>query len=152
MLTLNRNRPGWRDVVDAAPRNAEILIVDDEAPVRATLKKLVSHFGYNVKTAGSAEEADHWVNSVRFEVLLLDIELPRMKGVEFLEWALQRDPELAVIMMTGIDDPHVAEECIAAGARTYLVKPPEEKFLRMALKDALAMRRILVERNDLLQR
>lgn len=152
MLTLNRNRPGWKDVVDAAPRNAEILIVDDEAPVRATLKKLVSHFGYNVKTAGSAEEADHWVNSARFEVLLLDIDLPRMKGVEFLEWALQRDPELAVIMMTGIDDPHVAEECIAAGARTYLVKPPEEKFLRMALKDALAMRRILVERNDLLQR
>lgn len=151
MLTLKRSRLGWKELVERAPTHAEILIVDDEAPVRESLKKLVSGFGYGVKTAGSAEEADHWINSTHFDLLLLDIDLPRMKGVEFLQWALQKDPELAVIMMTGLDDPALAEECISAGARTYLVKPPEQKFLRMALRDALALRSVLVERNDLRQ-
>ena len=80
---------------------------------------------------------------------ILDIELPRMSGTEFLAWALKRDPELAVIMLTGIDLPEVAIECMNAGARTYLVKPVEKEFLELALRDALALRRVLVERNDL---
>ena len=61
---------------------------------------------------------------------------------------IARDPEMAVIMMTGLDMPEVAIECIDQGARTYLVKPVEVEFLRLALRDALAMRRVLVERND----
>ena len=83
---------------------------------------------------------------------MLDIELPRMKGVEFLSWAVSRDPEMAVIMMTGLDMPEVAIECIDHGARTYLVKPVAVEFLRLALRDALAMRRVLVDRNDLAER
>jgi len=75
-----------------------------------------------------------------------------MKGVEFLSWALSRDPEMAVIMLTGLDLPEVAIECIDQGARTYLVKPVEADFLRLALRDALAMRSVLVERNDLVSR
>lgn len=102
-----------------------------------------------MKAAGSAEEADQWLISERFDLLMLDIELPRMKGVEFLGWALTRDPEMAVIMLTGLDIPEVAIECMDHGARTYLVKPVETEFLRLALKDALAMRKVLVERNEL---
>ncbi len=85
-------------------------------------------------------------------VCILDIELPRMSGVEFLDWALRRDPEMAVLMLTGMDVPEIAIECINGGARTYLVKPVEVDFLRLALRDALAFRRILVERNDLVSR
>ena len=128
---------------------ARILIVDDEIEVRRGLQRLVTRFGYSVRTAASAEEADQWLNNERFDACLLDIELPRMKGVEFLGWALSRDPELAVIMLTGLDLPEVAIECLDAGARTYLVKPVEADFLRLALRDAVAMRRVLVERNDL---
>jgi DNA-binding NarL/FixJ family response regulator len=51
-----------------------------------------------------------WLTSERFDLLLLDIELPRMKGVEFLSWTLSRDPEMAVIMLTGLDIPEVAIE------------------------------------------
>ncbi|RMH22775.1 MAG: response regulator [Gemmatimonadetes bacterium] len=152
MLTSTRTRVGWQDVISEAPSSASILIVEDQPDIRRSLQKLVSAFGYQVKAAASAEEADTWLTAQRFEVILLDIELPRMKGIEFLQWALQRDPEVAVIMLTGLDDPRIAEECIDAGARTYLVKPVEEKFLRLALRDALAMRRILVDRNDLSQR
>ena len=104
------------------------------------------------KGASSAEDADRWLTSERFDLLLLDIELPRMKGVEFLSWALSRDPEMAVIMLTGLDIPEVAIECMDQGARTYLVKPIEVDFLRLALRDALGLRRVLVERNDLASR
>jgi DNA-binding NtrC family response regulator len=142
-------RLGWTDVIHNAPTNAQILIVEDEPDVRSGLERLLVKFGYQVKTAGSAEEADHWISSQRFDLLLLDIELPRMKGVEFLGWALDRDPEMAVIMMTGLDSPEIAIECVERGARAYLVKPADADFLRLAVRDALAMRKILVERNDL---
>ncbi len=132
-----------------APSRARILVVDDEVDVRESLQRLITGFGYSTRTAASSEEADTWLTSERFDVCLLDIELPRMKGIEFLGWALSRDPELAVIMLTGLDDPTLAIECIEAGARTYLVKPVEAEFLRLALRDALAVRRVLMERNDL---
>jgi len=145
---MAKSRSGWTDVLAHAPRAASILVVDDEAHIRDSLKRLVTHFGYDVKVAASAEEADSWMSSLRFDVVLLDIELPRMKGVEFLSWALEKDPEQAIIMLTGLDDPDVALECIDKGARTYLVKPIEADFLRSALRDALAMRQLLIQRND----
>ncbi len=142
-------RIGWRDVPGYAPEAARILVVEDEKPVRDSLVKLVSRYGYQVRGAASAEEGDSWLSSEDFHLVLLDIELPKMKGVEFLRWTLERSPETAVIMMTGLDDPALAIECLEEGARTYLVKPPEPEFLRLALRDALAVRRILQERNDL---
>lgn len=145
---MANKRHGWTEVLAKAPREAKVLVVDDEAHIRESLQRLVTHFGYEVKTAASAEEADHWVSSMRFDVVLLDIELPRMKGVEFLSWALEKDPEQAVIMLTGLDDPDLAIECIDKGARTYLVKPVEAEFLRLALRDAMALRQLLMERND----
>lgn len=145
---MSGKRIGWREAISAAPSRAQILVVDDEAPIRNSLQRLITGLGHNVRTAASAEEADQWMNSQRFDLVMLDIELPRMKGPEFLRWALKRDPELAVIMLTGVDDPEVAIECLDQGARTYLVKPVEVEFLRLALRDALAMRRLLIERND----
>ena len=142
-------RTGWKEVLARAPQKARILVVDDEVEVRRGLQRLVTRFGYTAKAAGSAEEADQWLSMERFDVCLLDIELPRMKGIEFLGWALRRDPEMAVIMLTGLDLPEVAVECIDHGARSYLVKPVEADFLRLALRDALAVRTLLVERNDL---
>jgi DNA-binding NtrC family response regulator len=144
-------RLGWTDILSRAPTRARVLVVDDEADVRKGLQRLVARFGYVVRSAASAEEADQWMNAERFDVCLLDIELPRMKGIEFLEWALGRDPEMAVIMMTGVDVPEVAIQCIDHGARTYLVKPVEAEFLRLALRDALAVRMVLLERNDLVR-
>jgi DNA-binding NtrC family response regulator len=126
-----------------------VLLVEDQADVRSALQRMVVRFGHSVRTAASAEEADQWLATERFDACLLDIELPRMTGLEFLDWALSRDPEMAVIMLTGVDVPEVAIQCLDRGARTYLVKPVDADFLRLALRDALAVRSVLVERNDL---
>ena len=143
------NRIGWQDLRSTSARRGRVLVVEDEPELRRVLQKLITGFGYTVHAAGSAEEADLCLSAERFDVCLLDIELPRMKGVEFLSWALKRDPELAVIMLTGLDAPELAIECIKAGARTYLVKPVSADFLHLAVQDAVALRRVLVERNDL---
>jgi DNA-binding NtrC family response regulator len=142
------SRLGWKDLV-SVPRGGTVLIVDDDADLRRSLQRLVTRLGYSVRTASSAEEADDLLSQKKFAICLLDIELPRMKGVEFLGWALRRDPEMAVIMLTGLDLPELAIECMDAGARTYLVKPVDAGFLRLALRDAMAMHLLLVERNDL---
>lgn len=142
-------RKGWTDVLSTGEAPARVLVVDDEKDVREGIGKLVASLGHEVKTAASAEEADHWLGAMDFQAMLLDIQLPRMTGVEFLGWALDRDPELAVVMLTGLDEPELAVRCIERGARTYLVKPVEAEFLRLALRDALGVRRLLVERNEL---
>ena len=141
-------RLSWADLALFDVNGACVLIVDDEPAIRGMLEKVVSGWGYSTKTAASAEEADQWLTSMRFDLVLLDIELPRMNGVEFLSWALAKDPELAVIMLTGLDNPDLALECLSKGARTYFVKPFDPAFIQHALRDAVVMRRLLVERNE----
>ena len=140
--------PGWRDALARGNGHARVLVVDDNPDIRRSLQRMVTSMGHTVRQAGSAEEADQWMAMERFESCLLDIELPRMSGVEFLDWALSRDPTLAVIMLTGLDAPELAIQCIDRGARTYLVKPIDPEFLRLALRDALAMRRLLRAASD----
>lgn len=143
-----KKRVSWADLADLHVAGASVLIVDDDPVIRRMLEKVVSGYGYSTKTAASAEEADHWLSAIRFHVVLLDIDLPRMNGVEFLTWALARDPEVAVIMLTGLDNPNIALECLSKGARTYFLKPFDSAFIRHALRDAVSMRQLLVERNE----
>ncbi len=146
---MNNRRIGWTDVLARTSDRGRVLIVEDDPDIRRSVGRLVSRFGHTIRAAASAEAADQYLSTERFDVCLLDIELPRMKGLEFLEWALKRNAEMAVIMLTGLDIREVAIRCIENGARTYLVKPVDADFLRLALKDALAVRSLLVERNDL---
>ena len=141
-------RTSWRDLVEGAPAHASILVVDDEPEIRKAVSRLLARSGYAPHVCASAEEADVLLAGTRYDVCLLDIELPRMSGVQFLQWALKRDPEMAVIMLTGVDAPEVALECLDSGARTYLVKPLEAPFLLRAVRDALSLRRLLVAYND----
>lgn len=137
----------WKEMLAGGPSSPRVLVVDDDANVRNGLARTLTRAGYSVRAAASAEEADHWMSTERFEACLLDIHLPRMPGTEFLAWAMMKDPEMAVIMLTGVDSPRVALECLDQGARTFLVKPVEASFLLSALRDAVAVRALLVEHN-----
>ena len=139
---------GWKTLLDTQARHGRILLVEDDHEVRRSLAETLTQLGYEVTGSSSAEEADCWLSRDRFELMLLDLELPGMHGMEFLAWSLARDPELAVIVLSGADSRDLAVRCIEAGARTYLLKPTELEFLRLAVRDAIALRRVLVERNE----
>lgn len=141
-------KTSWARLAEVAPRGARILVVDDDPDIRKALSRLLTREGHTVQTAGSAEEADQWLKTRRYELCLLDIELPRMSGVEFLSWVQARDPEMAVIMLTGLDSPELALECMDHGARTFLVKPIEAAFFLRAVRDAVAVRALLVAYNQ----
>lgn len=136
---------GWAQLASCRPSGSKILVVEDDRRNREALVRLLEEERYDVRAAASAEQADHWVSAMEFDLVLLDIELPGMNGVEFLEWALNRDPQLAIIMTTGVDAPEVALRCLRSGARTYLVKPLDPAFTREAVRDALVMRQLLQE-------
>ena len=139
---------GWTDLACTDVKGAKVLIVDDDPLLCRTLQRMITEFGYGTRTTSSAEEADQLMTNIRFDVVILDVKLPRMNGPEFLTWALARDPQLAVILLTGLDNPELAIECLQNGARTYFVKPVDPAFIRHALCDAVAVRRLLIEHNE----
>ncbi len=143
------DRLGWKTLVENAPTEAEILVVEDDPILLELTSSAIEDMGFTVRSAASAEAADQWMSAGELDLVLLDIDLPRINGVEFLEWALARQPELSVIMLTGLDDPELALRCLDHGARTYLVKPFDIDFLERAIRDALITRNLLVERNRL---
>lgn len=140
-------RIGWPDLKALGPVKARVLVVDDDPDIRGVLVRVLGTMGHEARAASSAEEADAWLSNEFFHLLLLDIDLPRMNGVEFLSWAFRRDPELAVVMITGHDELELALRCMDAGARTYLVKPLEMQVLQSVVRDALAVRELLASYN-----
>ena len=137
------SRPGWSNLDPLIPEHPSVLIVEDDEASAGALRRAVEKLGCVCRMADSAEAADRWVGSEHFHLILLDISLPRMNGIEFLHWVLSRSPTTAVIMVTGNDDIATAIRCIEAGSRTYLVKPIDFDVLRVAVRDALAMRTLL---------
>ena len=134
---------GWAEMARLQAKGSRILVVEDEDAAREGLVRLLEGQGYEVRGAGSAEHADHWLSASSFDLALVDIGLPGMDGIEFLRWALRRNPTLAVIMTTGVDRMEVALECLKAGARGYLIKPIDPLFLMEAVRDALILGRLL---------
>ncbi|MDT8369009.1 MAG: response regulator [Longimicrobiales bacterium] len=138
------SRPGWAHLDPLLPASPNVLIVEDDDATARSLAKVVESFGCRVRVTNSAEGADRWLSAEEVDLVLLDVQLPRMNGVEFLHWVLRRSPTTAVVMVTGNDDIGLALECMEGGARTYLVKPVEVPVLRIAVRDALAMRTLLL--------
>ena len=106
-----------------------ILVVDDELVVRDSLKEWLAEEGYTVAMAASGSEALAALEAGSFHLMLLDIKMPGMDGVEVLERAKSRSPELAVVMMTAYATVETAVEAMKVGALDYLIKPFEVDIL-----------------------
>jgi DNA-binding NarL/FixJ family response regulator len=139
----------WTGLMSRGRGPARVLVVDDEPLVRRSMVSAVQSLGYEAVAASSAEEALERLAEESFHAGLFDVRLPGLSGVDLLGQALERFPELAVVMLTGVGESSVALECLDLGARGYLLKPLDLAFLTWALNDAIALRALLVERNRL---
>jgi putative two-component system response regulator len=126
-----------------------ILIVDDEETIRLALRKFLRSRGYEVEIAGSGEQALDVLDKTSFSLMLCDVRMPGMTGVQVVPQARARDEDLAIIMLTAVNDAATATEVLSSGASDYLMKPVELADLHQAVDRALRKRADGIERRKL---
>jgi cyclic di-GMP phosphodiesterase len=128
-----------------------VLVVDDEEGIRQALNRFLTRQGYRVLQAASGAEALEHQAAEQPQLMLSDIRMPNMSGVELVPKALALDADLAIIMLTAIDEPRTAIECLKLGACDYLIKPVDLDELEMSLQRALRQRQLEIDRRELEQ-
>jgi len=126
-----------------------ILIVDDEETIRLALRKFLRSRGYEVEIAGSGDQALQILDKQSFSLMLCDVRMPGMTGVQVVPQARERDHDLAIIMLTAVNDAATATEVLSAGASDYLMKPVELADLQQAVDRALLKRAESIEKQRL---
>jgi heterodisulfide reductase subunit A len=111
------------DLAEQQRRQFRILVVDDELVVRDSLKEWLVDEGFSVDMAESGEQALQKLEAEAFHLMLTDIKMPGMDGVELLQLAKERYPDLTVVMMTAYATVETAVEAMKIGALDYLMKP-----------------------------
>lgn len=135
----------------ASPPGTTVLVVDDEDGIRQALTRFLTRLGYQVQAAANATEALEHVATHHPQAMLCDIRMPETSGVELLPKVLAQDPDLAIIMLTAIDEPRTAIECLKLGAYDYLIKPVDLEELELSLQHALRQRQLEMDRRELEQ-
>lgn len=102
---------------------ARLLLVDDEAMVRRPLRRTLERGGHQVLEASNVAEARAVLEAEPVELVLCDVNMPGGSGLELIRSIAADHPDTAIVMLTGVDDPVVANEALAIGAFGYLVKP-----------------------------
>lgn len=120
--------------------NERILVVDDEESLRLSLKFKLKSAGFDVDTAVDGEEALEKLKGKPVDAVLLDINMPRMSGIEALTIIRQTYPQTETIMLTGFADFSTAIECLKIGAKDYLVKPVDTTELVTRLRSLVRSR------------
>ncbi len=122
-----------------------ILIVDDEEIIRSALKRFLLQQGYEVATAASGEQALQIVRRQKVTALLLDVHLPGVSGIDLVPQLIELEPNLAILMLTAVNDATSAALCMQRGAMDYLTKPIDLDHLGRAIQRALQRRHTLLE-------
>ena len=112
---------------------AKVLVVDDEPEAVELLVEFLSSKGYEILTATSGEEALRRVKEDRPHLVLLDIRMPKMSGLEVLKRIREIDAEMGVIMVTAVNEEDVGRQALELGAFDYIVKPLDLKYLERSL-------------------
>jgi cyclic di-GMP phosphodiesterase len=131
------------------PSPARVLVVDDEMAITDALARFLRSRGYEVQTASSGRQALDLLGSGSFQLMLCDVRMPGLTGVETVPRALEIDPDLAILMLTGVNDAPTATGVLANGAVDYLLKPVELTDLQRAIERALHRRSLEIDRRSI---
>ena len=126
-----------------------ILAADDDVSFLEMLRPLLESEGYHVDTAFDGLAAINTLQANAFDLCLLDIEMPKLNGVEVLKYVKEQDLETEIIMLTGVNDLKTGLECMKAGAYYYITKPYSADELLSLIDRALERRRLRQENRAL---
>lgn len=132
-------------------RSEKILIIDDESRMCDSLAELLEGSGYRVQTTQSAPSAVELLKQEPFDLVITDIKMPELTGLDILKVVREIDPETIVILMTGYASLESALEAIKNGAFEYLLKPVEFTQLEISVRRGLEKREAAMARKKLLE-
>src|SRR4249919_2743729 len=124
---------------------SNILIIDDEKAIRKTLSEILSYEGYKIDEAGDGEEGLKKFREKEYDVILCDIKMPKIDGIEFLERAKESNVDVPVIMISGHGTIETAVEAVKKGAYDYISKPPDLNRLLITIRNAMDKTQLVAE-------
>ena len=126
-----------------------ILIIDDEKAIRNTLREILQYEKFEVDEAGDGAEGLKKVESNSFDLVLCDIKMPKMDGLEVLAKLQELNPDLPVVMISGHGTIETAVDAIKSGAFDYIAKPPDLNRLLVTVRNALDRSSLITETKTL---
>lgn len=126
-------------------KEVSVLVIDDEEAFRYMLSALLSGSGYSVDTAVDGVAAINAVQTKLYHVILCDVKMPKVDGVEVLRFIKGNFPAIEVIMLTGISDVKIAVECMRIGAYDFITKPTTSDELLSTFQRALERRQLVID-------
>ena len=114
-----------------------ILIIDDEKAIRNVLKEILANEGFTVEEAADGEEGLRKFTTAAYDVVLCDIKMPKVDGIEFLQKVIDSNSEVPVIMISGHGNIETAVDAVKKGAFDYIAKPPDLNRLLITIRNAI---------------
>ena len=124
---------------------AIILIIDDERAIRKTLNEILGFEGYKIDEAADGEEGLKKFQSASYDLVLCDIKMPKMDGLEFLSKATAINPDVPIIMISGHGTIETAVEAVKNGAYDFISKPPDLNRLLITIRNAIDRNKLVKE-------
>jgi len=124
---------------------ADILIIDDEKAIRKTLSEILSFEGYKLDEAADGEEGLKKFKEKAYDVVLCDIKMPKLDGIEFLQKAAETSPDIPIIMISGHGNIETAVEAVKKGAYDFISKPPDLNRLLITIRNAMERNSLVTE-------
>jgi len=131
---------------------ADILIIDDEKAIRKALTEILSAEGYKTEEAGDGEEGLKKFKERAYDVVLCDIKMPKLDGIEFLQKATESNADVPVIMISGHGNIETAVDAVKKGAFDYISKPPDLNRMLITIRNAMDRSSLVTETKVLKRR
>ncbi|SRR6266487_2876953 len=124
---------------------ATILIIDDEKSIRKTLTEILTFEGYKIEEACDGEEGLKKFSQKTYDLVLCDIKMPKLDGMEFLEKAKEINNDVPIIVISGHGNIDTAVEAVKKGAFDYISKPPDLNRMLITLRNAMDKSSLVAE-------
>ena len=131
---------------------ATLLIIDDEKSIRKTLTEILSFEGYKIDEATDGEEGLKKFKDKTYDVVLCDIKMPKIDGIDFLQKAVEINPDVPIIMISGHGNIETAVEAVKKGAYDFIQKPPDLNRLLITIRNAMERNKLVSETKTLKRR
>jgi DNA-binding response OmpR family regulator len=118
-------------------KETHILVMEDDASISAALDMILTEAGYDVDVAETGEAALELFEQKGFDLIIADLKLPGINGMEVIKQIKEKKPEMEVIVITGVGTQPIAEEAMTLGAHDFLPKPFTDDQIKTAINEAL---------------